>query len=133
MAAVSIHLSPPPALAVAVTTNSINDAGGSFTTATNWDNGVPDSDDTAVFNRGFLAYTVTFPGYFLDPSPGNFVIDSLRVHTNEVSFVNSPSVIYKGPRGLTDPRARPEVGKRRSSWGPLNFSSDPVWAAARAC
>src|SRR5215212_2951025 len=99
VAAASIHFSPPSALAV--TTNWINDSGGSFTTATNWDNGVPAAADTAVFNRGFLAYEVTFPGYFLPPSPGNHVIDSLRINTNEVLFSNSPSIIDKGPRGLS--------------------------------
>ena len=36
----------------AVTTSWNTNSSGSFTTPANWDNGVPDSDDTAVFNRG---------------------------------------------------------------------------------
>ena len=46
--------------AYAVTTSWNTNSSGNFTTAANWDNGVPDSDDTAVFNRGFVAYEVTF-------------------------------------------------------------------------
>ncbi len=38
----------------AVTTSWNTDASGVFTAAANWDNGVPDSDDTAIFNRGFV-------------------------------------------------------------------------------
>lgn len=70
-------------------TNWNTNSSGSFTNAANWDNGVPDSDDTAVFNRGFVAYTVTVPGLPFNPPP-NYVIDYLRVNTNEVTFADSP-------------------------------------------
>ena len=73
----------------AVTTNWNTNLSGSFTKTANWDNGVPDSDDTAVFNRGFVAYTVTVPGLPFNPPP-NYVIDYLRVNTNEVTFADSP-------------------------------------------
>jgi T5SS/PEP-CTERM-associated repeat protein len=76
------------AIAHAVTTNWIaND--GSFTNAANWDNGVPDGDDTAIFNRGFVAYTVTVPGSIFGPPP-DYVINRLRVNTNEVTLADSP-------------------------------------------
>ena len=38
--------------AQAVTTSWNTNSSGFFTAAANWNNGVPDSDDTAVFNRG---------------------------------------------------------------------------------
>ena len=74
----------------AVTSNWNTDASGSFTTAANWDNGVPDSDDTAEFNRGFVAYTVTFPGNSPLSPPRQHVIDKLVVRTNEVGLVDNP-------------------------------------------
>src|SRR6187401_646499 len=69
------------------------DASGSFTTAANWDNGVPGSDDTAEFNRGFVAYTVTFPGNSFSSPPRQHVIDRLVVRTNEVTLADSPIFI----------------------------------------
>jgi T5SS/PEP-CTERM-associated repeat protein len=76
--------------AYAVTTSWNTNSSGNFNAASNWDNGVPDSDDTAVFNRGFLAYEVNFPGGSIFEPPPNYVIDFLRVRTNEVSFVYNP-------------------------------------------
>src|SRR5262245_13372611 len=73
----------------AVTTNWNTNSNRTFTNAANWDNGVPDADDTAIFNRGFVAYTLTFPGLPFNPPP-DYVIDYLRVNTNEVTFVDSP-------------------------------------------
>jgi hypothetical protein len=89
------------------TTNWNTNSSGAFTNAANWDNGVPDSDDTAVFNRGFVAYTVTFPGnsYFFPPL--NYVIDKLLVRTNEVTFADNSSAFIQAPR-LTV--ANPGVG-----------------------
>ena len=57
----------------AVTTSWNTNASGDFTTAANWDNGVPDSDDTAVFNRGFVAYEVNFPGGSIFDPPLNYL------------------------------------------------------------
>ena len=73
--------------AYAVTTSWNTNASGNFITAANWGNGVPDSDDTAVFNCGFVAYEVNFPGGSIFDPPLNYVIDRLLVPTNEVSFV----------------------------------------------
>ncbi|MCI0334884.1 MAG: hypothetical protein L0228_16850 [Planctomycetes bacterium] len=71
----------------AVTTSWNTDVSGLFTTAANWDNGVPDSDDTAIFNRGFVGYTVTFPGGTIFEPPVNYAINYLRVNNNHVNFV----------------------------------------------
>jgi T5SS/PEP-CTERM-associated repeat protein len=73
----------------AVTTSWNTNASGDFTTAANWDNGAPDSDDTAVFNRGFVAYEVNFPGGFIFDPPVTYFVDYRRVRTNEVSFVHN--------------------------------------------
>ena len=79
-----------------MTTNWNTNSDGTFTNAANWDNGVPDSDDTAVFDRGFVAYTVTFPGSPLNPPP-DYVIDRLRLRTNEVTFADDNSPFLKRP------------------------------------
>jgi T5SS/PEP-CTERM-associated repeat protein len=81
----------------AVTTSWIANS-GSFTTAANWTSGVPDSDDTAVFNRGFVAYEVNFPGGSVFNPPPNYAIDYLRVFTNEVSLVWVDSPFMTVPR-----------------------------------
>ena len=64
-----------PVLSAHAVTTNWNVNSGNFTVAGNWDNGVPDSDDTAVFNRGFLAYEVSFPGGSIFEPPPNYVID----------------------------------------------------------
>ena len=51
---------------------------------------MPDSDDTAEFSRGFVAYTVTFPGNSFPSPPRQHVIHNLVVRTNEVGFADSP-------------------------------------------
>jgi len=76
----------------ALTTNWINSSGGFFTTPSNWGNGVPDSDDLAAFNAGAAAvYSVTFPGGSVLNPPPNYVIDYLRVHSNNVTFRDNSS------------------------------------------
>jgi T5SS/PEP-CTERM-associated repeat protein len=80
-----------------VTTNWNTDASGSFTASANWNNGVPDSEDTALFTRGLGAYTVTFPGgSVLDPPP-SYLINRLIVRTNEVTFVDNSSPFVTSP------------------------------------
>jgi T5SS/PEP-CTERM-associated repeat protein len=67
----------------AVTTSWNVDTNGSFTTAGNWNNGVPDSADVAVFDRGSgVAYTVTLVQLL-----GSDIINSrLVVGSNTVTF-----------------------------------------------
>jgi T5SS/PEP-CTERM-associated repeat protein len=74
----------------AIISNWNTDASGSFTTAANWDKGVPDSDDTAEFNRGFVAYTVSFPGNSFASPPRHHVVRNLIVRTNEITLADSP-------------------------------------------
>jgi T5SS/PEP-CTERM-associated repeat protein len=82
----------------AVTTNWINNSGGTFTTSANWDNGVPDSDDTAAFNRGAgVAYHVVFPGGGIFDPPPSYGINSLRVHSNSVTFRDNSSEFITRP------------------------------------
>jgi T5SS/PEP-CTERM-associated repeat protein len=73
--------------AAAVTTNWNTDSSGSFSTTANWDNGVPGSEDLAVFNRGVgVGYTVTFngtlPGF---PAP-LYLVDRVQIRSNDVTF-----------------------------------------------
>jgi T5SS/PEP-CTERM-associated repeat protein len=71
------------------TSNWITSASGMYSVASNWDNGIPGANDTAVFRRGTGAtYTVTFPGGnpLIQP-PINTVTDRLIVGNNTVSFV----------------------------------------------
>ena len=71
---------------------------------------MPDSDDTAVFNRGFVATTtVTFLSLF-DP-PANYVIDYLRVHSNEVTFADSPFIQTSPSLTVANPDVSIVVGE----------------------
>ena len=72
----------------AVTTSWNTNSSGDYNSFANWDNGAPDGDDVAVFDRGFVAYEVNFLAGSISPI---YPIDSLRVRTNEVSFVWSPA------------------------------------------
>ena len=101
----------------AVTTSWNTNASGDFTTAANWDNGVPDSDDTAVFNRGFVAYEVNFPGGLIFDPPMNYPIQYLRVRTNEVSFVHNPSPSNRTPASRSSiPAFRSSSAKTPATW-----------------
>ncbi|HEY3394601.1 MAG TPA: hypothetical protein VGK58_17955, partial [Lacipirellulaceae bacterium] len=69
--------------AQAVTTNWIDNSGGQFTTAANWDNGVPDAADVAFFDRGSgVTYTVTIR----DLLGADITNDRLVVGSNTVTF-----------------------------------------------
>ena len=73
----------------AVTTNWTNNSGGSFITSGNWDNGVPDANDTAVFRRGNVPqYNVSFfsPIPFPIGSAIHPTVNRLIVGTNPVNF-----------------------------------------------
>ncbi|TWU27402.1 hypothetical protein Pla144_21750 [Bythopirellula polymerisocia] len=76
--------------APAVTTSWISNVGGSFTDPLKWTNGVPQFNDTAVFNRNLnIQYNVTFPGrQALDP-PIVYAMKQLRIGTSTVSFADS--------------------------------------------
>jgi T5SS/PEP-CTERM-associated repeat protein len=80
------------ASADAVTTSWNINTNGQFTTAANWNNGVPNSADVAVFDRGSgVTYTVTFRDFLI---PGaDFTSDRLVVGSNTVTF---------NPFGATD-------------------------------
>jgi hypothetical protein len=71
---------------------------GSFNDPTKWSPiGAPGTADTAIFNLGIAAYTVTFPGgSVLDPPP-NYVINYLRVRQNEVTFRDNSSPFITSP------------------------------------
>jgi T5SS/PEP-CTERM-associated repeat protein len=74
----------------AVTTNWTNNNGGSFITSGNWDNGVPGSDDLAVFRRGNVPqYDVSFfsPIPFPLGSPIHPTVNRLIVGTNTVNLL----------------------------------------------
>ncbi len=109
--------------AQAVTTNWIDPGGGLFTDAANWDNGVPDSDDTAQFNLGIVGYTVTFPGgSVLDPPP-NYVIDRLHVRQNEVTFRDNSSPFITSPSlTVANPDVSIVVGQGAGEVAVLNTS-----------
>ncbi|MEX2172271.1 MAG: hypothetical protein WD851_23325 [Pirellulales bacterium] len=82
----------------AVTTSWNTDFNGTFTSPANWDNGVPESDDTAVFNRGSA---VIFPrGSIFEPPP-NYVIDLLRVSASGVGFVYVDEPFFPAIPSLT--------------------------------
>ncbi len=88
MATAFVGIALPGRIALAVTTNWNTTSNGAFGVASNWDNGVPGPNDTAVFREGTGAvYTVTFPGAnsLIDP-PVNTVSDRLIVGNNTVSF-----------------------------------------------
>ena len=86
----------------AISTNWSTNSSGLFTTAANWDFGVPDSNDAAIFNRGFVAYEVNFPGGSIFNPPVNYVVDQLWVRTNEVSFVYDPGPFFTIPSLTVD-------------------------------
>jgi T5SS/PEP-CTERM-associated repeat protein/autotransporter-associated beta strand protein len=83
--------------AQAVTTNWNTNSSGSFTSPANWDNGVPDSEDTAVFNRGAATYSVTFPGGSVLNPPPSYLINRLIVRTSEVTFADNSSAFVTSP------------------------------------
>lgn len=88
----------PLSSAHAITTNWIDNGGGLFTDAANWDNGEPVLGDTAVFNRGAgVAYAVTFPGGAIFDPPPIYVIDYLRVHSNDVTYRDNSSTFITRP------------------------------------
>lgn len=75
---------------LAVTTNWTNNSGGSFIVSGNWDNGVPDANDTAVFRRGNVPqYDVSFfsPNPFPIGSAIHPTVNRLIVGTNPVNFL----------------------------------------------
>jgi T5SS/PEP-CTERM-associated repeat protein len=83
--------------AVAVVTNWNTNSSGTFTSAANWTNGVPDADDTVAFARGAAAtYTVTFPGAFSIDPPAVYHSNLVLIDSNNVTFAQSP-VIVRGP------------------------------------
>jgi T5SS/PEP-CTERM-associated repeat protein len=95
---------------------------GLFNDPTKWGPvGVPDGDDTAIFDRGLVAYTVTFPGgSVLDPPP-NYVINYLRVHTNEVTFADNSSPFVTSPSlTVANPDVSIVVGQDAGEVGILN-------------
>ena len=95
--AVAAASAPGPGVHAAVT-NWTNSAGGTFTTPTNWNNGVPDGVDTAIFDRGAsIAYHVSFPGGAIFDPPLNYLIDALRVHSNNVTFRDNSSPFTTAP------------------------------------
>src|SRR5688500_16361933 len=84
--------------AQAVTTNWIDGGGGRCTDAANWDNGEPVLGDTAVFNLGAdVAYNVTFSGGGIFDPPQIYVIDFLRVHSNNVTCRDNSSPFITRP------------------------------------
>ena len=120
LAAASSALGPAAHAAI---TNWTNNAGGTFTTPTNWDNGVPDADDTAVFNRGAgVAYHVTFPGGNIFDPPINHVIDALRVHSNTVTFRDNSSPFITKPSVTFDNADSIVVGQNAGDLAILNTS-----------
>jgi T5SS/PEP-CTERM-associated repeat protein len=111
----------PPAYAVTTSWNT--NSGGQFTTASNWDNGVPDGDDAAVFNRGAgITYSVTFPGGPILNPPPTYFIDYLRVNSNTVSFVG-PSLPSQTIPNLTvlNPSVSIVIGENAGEVGILNM------------
>jgi T5SS/PEP-CTERM-associated repeat protein len=73
-----------PAFLFAATTNWTNDSGGAFTTAANWNNGVPGLDDTAEFDRGTgVRYNVAFQSL---GHGANITNQWLWIGSNAVSF-----------------------------------------------
>ena len=108
----------------AVTTSWNTNSSGVFTTAANWDNGEPVLGDTAVFNRGAgVAYTVTFPGgSILDPPP-IYVIDYLRVHSNDVTFRDNSSPFITSPGfAVANPDVSIVIGQDAGEVAILNTS-----------
>jgi T5SS/PEP-CTERM-associated repeat protein len=84
-------------LARAVTTNWNTNNSGNFSNAANWDNGVPRTDDTAVFRRGIGAtYTVTFTGRppTVPGGPIHYATDRLVVGSNDVTLVKTFQADY---------------------------------------
>jgi hypothetical protein len=135
----------------AVTTSWNTDSSGSFTTAANWNVGVPTSQDTAVFNRGLVAYTVTFPGGSVLNPPPSYLVNYLRVHSNEVTFrdnsspfTTSPSLTVSNPDVsivigeiagevavlnttlLSLSGANTSIGRNEGAEGTLNVNSPPA-------
>jgi T5SS/PEP-CTERM-associated repeat protein len=85
----------------AVTTNWNTDFSGLFNNSANWDNGVPGSADTAVFDRGGgVTLTATFNGTGVILPPPVFEVDKLIVRSNTVSFARGPGV--NGPSFIAD-------------------------------
>ncbi|MEX0610540.1 MAG: autotransporter-associated beta strand repeat-containing protein [Pirellulales bacterium] len=79
----------PTAPALAVTTHWDTDNNGDYDDINNWNNGAPDSNDIAVFDRGEgEAYTVRFPGHTVFQQPANYSSNRLIVRSNEVSFAD---------------------------------------------
>jgi T5SS/PEP-CTERM-associated repeat protein len=108
--------------AQAVTTSWIANS-GSFTAPANWSSGVPDSDDTAIFNRGFVAYEVNFPGGSIFDPPLVYPIQFLRVNTNEVGFVYTPVPFQSSPSlSVVDPGLSIVVGENSGDVSILNMA-----------
>jgi T5SS/PEP-CTERM-associated repeat protein len=82
----------------AVTTSGTTNSSGSFTQPANWNNGVPGSEDNALFSRGGTAfYEVIFPGgSILDPPP-LYLLNTLRVRSNRVTFVDNSTPFITTP------------------------------------
>ena len=89
-----------------------NIGNGLFTSASSWTrdsfdtnppdaDGVPDSDDRTVFNRGGgVTYTVTFPSHSLVQPPADYFSATTGIGSNNVSFVGSTGLQF-GPSTLT--------------------------------
>ena len=86
----------------AITTNW-NNSNGTFTNAANWDNSVPDSDDTAVVPTADSSPTPS-------PSPARRSIRRrimsstiCGVRTNEVTFVDAQLAVHKAAQRHQSP------------------------------
>lgn len=89
------HFAAETALAVVTRWNT--NFGGNFNVGTNWDTGVPDGDDNAVFARGSgVTYTVTFPGNSLILPTATYLSNQVNIDSNNVSFVQS-ALPTRGP------------------------------------
>ena len=81
-------------VAFALETQWSTAASGTFTTAANWTNGVPDGDDRAVFIQPGASYTVTFPGTPPITGGTHYTNDQLSVGSNIVDFTRTFSATY---------------------------------------
>ncbi len=76
-----------PPVSRAATTHWTNNGGGSFAASGNWDNGVPDNSDTAVFRRGAIPLYPVFLGDVFNPNPDHRTVDRLIIGTNTLTLV----------------------------------------------
>src|SRR5262245_2200074 len=115
--------------AYAATTNWIAYS-GYFTDPANWDHGVPERERPGVFNRGFVAYEVNFPGGLIFDPPPNYPIEYLRVNTNEVSFVYTESPFVTIPSlSVLNPGLSIVVGENAGDVAILNTTLNSLSGA----